>query len=473
MIKFESIKIGLQFIRKSKNTMEFTVKNGVNICSIGLSDVGSYIRFDYPLTVVWYDNRGTVGQYFCVLPYNEPYRISVRDKINDSLQKDFSGNVEDLYEILKPLLPIFKNGNYSLNFYSNNEKEFFQYQSSIDNFTKTHYKTLKVVFAEEPTDVNKLEEIKNNYKQYLKNNKVQSFYFSDILEHTTSGIYDGWDSFFATQPFENLNQDRVKYFEDAIKNGERPFALLFNAYLESEDYDSPCFILDGHHKLMAYQNLGLYPPVAVITYLPKDIEENEFDAEKLSEVLYPWQIEHILKHWEGKDDYLEKVLKKENSNLHLIVKNGNVKEYYDNGNLKHEAFYKNDKVEGCAKYWYDTGQLKSEHFYNNGIRIGIWKDYYLSGRLQFIQPYNNEGAINGKMVSYFENGQIRIMQELQNGQNIDGTSYKVWFENGDKDSELSFMNGRMIVRKNWNAWGEFVNHEVYNEETKKLEKLQI
>jgi len=54
-----------------------------------ISDVGSYIRFDYPLTVVWYNNIGSVGQYFCVLPYNEPYRISLRDKINDSLQKDF------------------------------------------------------------------------------------------------------------------------------------------------------------------------------------------------------------------------------------------------------------------------------------------------------------------------------------------------------------------------------------------------
>lgn len=453
--------------------MKFSIKNGVNICSIGLSDIGSYIRFNYPLTVVWYDNRGSIGQYFCTLPYNEDYRTSVRDKINDSLQNDFSNNVEGLYEILKPLLPIFKNGDYSLNFYSNMEKEFFKYQSSLDDFSTMHYSALSVVFAQEATDVKKVEDVKNNHKLYLKNNKEEVAYFSSILENTTSGIYDGWDSFFATQPFENIDQERVEYFEEIIRNGERPFALLFNACLQSHDYDSPYFILDGHHKLLAYKNLDIYPPLAVITHLPKDSKETEFDAEKLSEVLYPWQIEHILKHWDGKDDYLEEVLKNENSNLHSIVKNGKFKEYYDNRKLKHEAFYNNDKIDGCAKYWYENGQLKSEHFYDKGVRVGIWKDYYISGRLQFIQPYNNEGRIHGKMISYFENGQTRIVQELENGAHKDGATYKVWFENGDIDSELTFRNGGMITRKNWNSWGEFVNHEAYSDETKKLEKVEI
>jgi len=453
--------------------MKFTIENGTNICSIGLSDIGSYIKFNYPLTVVWSDNRGSVGKYFCVLPYNEEYRTTFKNKINENLNQDFTEDIEGLHEILKPLLPIFKNGDYNLSFYLNKEKEFFQYQTSSDNFSKTHFYELEVVFAQKTTDLYNIEKVKSEHKSFLKKNEISKKYYpSDILEYSTDGIYTGWQSFFATQPIENIDQNRVKYFEEKINDGERPFAIIFNACLAPEDFDSSYFILDGHHKLLAYQNLGLYPPIALITYLPNS-EDMEFDVEGLNEVLYPWQVEHILEHWDGKDEYIERTLKNPDSNLHTIIKNGDYEDYHKNGKLKHKAFYKNDKVDGPSKYWYENGQLKSEHYYNKGVRIGTWKDYYLSGKIQFIQPFDDNGVYNGIMVSYFENGQKRIEQELEHGRNKDGVSYKVWFENGDKDAELTYKNGQMIVRKNWNSRGEFVNHEDFNERTKKLEKINI
>lgn len=454
--------------------MKFTIENGTNICSIGLSDIGSYIQFNYPLTVVWYDCRGSVGKYFCVLSYNEEYRNTVRNKINENLNQDFTENIKDLYEILKPLLQLFKNGEYNLSFYSNKEKEFFQYQISSDNFSTIHFYELEVVFAQKTTNLPNIEIIKGEYKSFLKKNEISKKYYpSDILEYSTDGIYTGWQSFFATQPKKNIDQQRVKYFEDKINNGERPFAILFNSYLTSEDFDSSYYILDGHHKLLAYQNLGLYPPIALITHLPQNINDVEFDAEKLNEFLYPWQMEHILENWEGKDEYVDRTLKNPNSNLHTIIKNGNYEEYHDNGKLKHKAFYINDKVDGSSKHWYDNGELKSEHFYNKGIRIGTWKNYYSSGNIEFIQPFNGKGNYSGILVSYFENGQKRMEQVLENGKNIDGNSYKVWFENGDKEAELTYKDGQMIARKNWNSWGELINHEVFNKETRKLEKIEI
>ncbi|OAD39449.1 toxin-antitoxin system YwqK family antitoxin [Polaribacter atrinae] len=453
--------------------MKFEIENGKNICSIGLSDIGSYIRFNYPLTVVWYDCRGSVGKYFCTLPYNEEYRKSVEKTLTDNLNNDFSDNIEDLYEILKPLLPLFKNGTYSLNFYPNNEREFFQYQSSYDNFKETHFNPLEVVFANKTTNASNLEQVIKDHKDFLKENAISKKYYpSEILEYTTSGIYTGDESFYATQPFDKIDQNRVKYFEEIIKNGERPFAILLNAYFASNDYDSSYYILDGHHKLLAYQNLKLSPPLAILTYLPKDITEIEFDAETLSEVLYPFQIEHILKNWDEKDLYIEETLKNPKSNLHSIIKNGEYEEYHDNGQLKHKALYINDKVDGIAKYWYDNGQLQKEHYYIKGLRNGTWKDYYKSGKIQFIQPFNNKGQYHGTLVSFFENGQKRMEQILENGQNIDGVSYKVWFENGKIDSELTYRDGRMIVRKNWGKSGNVVNHEVFNEKTNRLKKLE-
>ncbi|MCX6317297.1 MAG: hypothetical protein NTW29_08400 [Bacteroidetes bacterium] len=454
--------------------MNFKIENGTNICTIGLSGIGSYIRFNYPLTVVWYDCRGSVGKYFSVLPYNEEYRTTVRNKINANLTQDFTGNEEGLYELLHPLFPLFQNGEYGLSFYSNKEKEFFQYQSSYDNFTQNHYFPFEVVFAQKTTDFANQEVIRGEHKAYLKKMEtVENNYTLDVLEYSTHGIYTGEQSFFATQPMDNIDQDRVRYFEERITSGERPFAVIFNAYLAAADTESSYFILDGHHKLLAYQELGIYPPIALITHFPKNKLETAFDVELLSERLYPWQVEHILKHWEGKDEYIEQALQNPDSRLHSIVKNGDHEEYHDNGKLKHKAFYKNDKVDGPSMYWYDNGQVQKEHYYKNGVRSGTWRDYYRSGKIEFIQPYNEEGICHGILVSFFENGQKKMEQELENGVNKDGDSYKVWFENGDIDSALTYKNGHMIVRKNWNNWGEFVNHEVFNEETKKLENIEI
>lgn len=282
--------------------MKFTIENGNNICSIGVSGIGSYIRFNYPLTVVWHDCRGSIGKYFCVLPYNEEYRSAVQKKIHENLNEDFTNNIQGLYKVLQPLFPIFKNGNYTMQFYNNNEKEFFEYKSSIDNFEKSRYEDLEVVFPNEITDIRNTNNVIENHKQFLKEvKKSKEFYPSNLLEYSTSGIYNGIESLYATQPQQNIDESRVKYFENIIKNGARPFAIIFNAYFDINDYYSSNFILDGHHKLLAYKKLGIYPPLATITYSPENIDEVEFDAEKLAESLYPWQTKHIIEHWDDKD----------------------------------------------------------------------------------------------------------------------------------------------------------------------------
>jgi len=66
-----------------------------------------------------------------------------------------------------------------------------------------------------------------------------------------------------TQPFESLNAERVQHYEEQIRKGERPVAIAIRVMIgkqESEDsyqdttYNSTKYILDGHHKLVAYQN---------------------------------------------------------------------------------------------------------------------------------------------------------------------------------------------------------------------------
>lgn len=113
--------------------------------------------------------------------------------------------------------------------------------------------------------------------------------------------------FLATQPKEEINLERVKQFENKISNGARPFAIVYNCsfpdirlnnensktdYSISSDY----FILDGHHKLLAYQNLKMFPPIASLTFLPKSKTEIMLDTNELKDYLYSWQFSHIKKY---------------------------------------------------------------------------------------------------------------------------------------------------------------------------------
>ncbi|MBS1572638.1 MAG: hypothetical protein JST62_09615 [Bacteroidetes bacterium] len=306
--------------------MNFTIENGENICSIGMSDIGSYIRFNYPLTVVWNDCKGSVGQYFSVLPYNEEYRKIVRKNIVENLNQDFTDNIDSLYQILSPLFPIFKNGNYILQFFHNKNKEFFEYKTSTDNFKESKYFDLEVVFPNESTNVRNTNEIRKKHKEFLKEiKKSKEFYPSSLLDYSTNNIYPGIQSLYATQPFQNIDKNRVEYYESIIKKGERPFAIIFNAYFDL-NYDSANFILDGHHKLIAYEKLGMHPPLATITYRPENISEVEFDAGKLAESLYPWQIKHIMEHWDDKNFLDESAAQDGLKKSNLIIKDNSKKE---------------------------------------------------------------------------------------------------------------------------------------------------
>ena len=42
------------------------------------------------------------------------------------------------------------------------------------------------------------------------------------------------------------------------------------------------------------------------------------------------------------------------------------KEYWDNGKLKKETYYKNEEQDGLGTSWYETGEKRSEVNFKNG-----------------------------------------------------------------------------------------------------------
>jgi hypothetical protein len=186
-------------------------------------------------------------------------------------------------------------------------------------------------------DLQSQELKKKEYQDHVSEHKKQyGFVPGSLVDYTTANFYDAQSfSFVATQPASQLNEERVKYFEEQISKGERPFAIILNCYFEqlikNEDgstsdrsLNSDNYVIDGHHKLKAYQNLQLIPPIVEITHYPKTRDEITFNVEELIEVLYPWQTEHILKNWHEKEQYILPYLEKEDSKIHAFIRNGHV-----------------------------------------------------------------------------------------------------------------------------------------------------
>jgi hypothetical protein len=73
------------------------------------------------------------------------------------------------------------------------------------------------------------------------------------------GFYPEPEPLIATQAADTLRSDRIEYFGERIRSGGRP--VVFAARASAAWYS---FVLDGHHKLQAYQDVGLSPSVLFI-----------------------------------------------------------------------------------------------------------------------------------------------------------------------------------------------------------------
>ena len=209
--------------------MNFKITDGLSIISIGLSEIGSYYNFNKPVSVEWDYYDGSISKYSILLPYSENYRKEFRNRIVSNLDKDYSNNIEELYEILKPLFKLLKSGEYSLNYYNGKKNSFFAYWPY--NGDKVQYRDWCVIFNK-ITNINTLEEVKNEYN-------LDKDFHRGILHYTTEWFYlGGGIALFATQSKESINIERVNYFENEIKNGSRPAIIIFNCSLDKENLNS-------------------------------------------------------------------------------------------------------------------------------------------------------------------------------------------------------------------------------------------
>ena len=111
--------------------------------------------------------------------------------------------------------------------------------------------------------------------------------------------------------------------------------------------------------------------------------------------------------------------------------------YYENGRLKTEANYENNKLDGVGKVYYENGKVSTETNYKHGKQEGLMRTFYDDGSLKEEVSFKNN-KMNGLLVSYYKNGKVEVEKTLKNGK-LNGPS-KHYDEEGDLQEEVTFVN---------------------------------
>ena len=110
---------------------------------------------------------------------------------------------------------------------------------------------------------------------------------------------------------------------------------------------------------------------------------------------------------------------------------GEYKDYYKNGVIKTDSFYKLGKESCEFKSYYENGQIECIIDLEDGKRCGKFLKYYKSGQLQDETYYSNNAPINDSLI-YYENGKLYAKLAYKNGLRV---GISEWFyETGELQS---------------------------------------
>ncbi len=106
--------------------------------------------------------------------------------------------------------------------------------------------------------------------------------------------------------------------------------------------------------------------------------------------------------YEGKDSTFKKAI------IHYKAGrlDGSYKLFYENGQLKSEEMYVQDKVDGESLMYYENGQMAIQQRYKNGFPDGEWREFHDNGQERKFEKYVN-GKKEGEHKQYFKEGQVK------------------------------------------------------------------
>jgi antitoxin component YwqK of YwqJK toxin-antitoxin module len=107
---------------------------------------------------------------------------------------------------------------------------------------------------------------------------------------------------------------------------------------------------------------------------------------------------------------------------------GEMRRYYESGEIKAIRYYKEDSDWSRAKIFYNNGEMASEGTYYLNLKDSTWTNYsFYSGSVTSVEQYN-KGMKQGVEKKFYENG--KISEEIEWNMNVKHGKWRQYFNDG-------------------------------------------
>jgi antitoxin component YwqK of YwqJK toxin-antitoxin module len=132
------------------------------------------------------------------------------------------------------------------------------------------------------------------------------------------------------------------------------------------------------------------------------------------------------------------------------IPDGLVKEFFFDGAVREEVYYKNGKKEGVAKLYNSKGVVRGEFNFKKGIQDGLSKTYYDTGELLKEITFKN-GKLEGVNREYARDGTLLFEASFKDDKQ-DGTT-TIYDPKGGKTVSV-YDKGKLVSEKHYDANGK-------------------
>ena len=131
------------------------------------------------------------------------------------------------------------------------------------------------------------------------------------------------------------------------------------------------------------------------------------------------------------------------------IPDGLVKEFFFDGAVREEVYYKNGKKEGVAKLYNSKGVVRGEFNFKHGRQEGLSKTYHPTGEL-FKEITFKNGKLEGVNREYAKDGTL-LFEAYFKDDKQDGTT-TVYDPKGGKTVSV-YDKGKLVSEKHYDAKG--------------------
>lgn len=131
------------------------------------------------------------------------------------------------------------------------------------------------------------------------------------------------------------------------------------------------------------------------------------------------------------------------------IPDGVVKEFFFNGSVREEVYYKNGKKEGVSKLYDDKGVVRAEFNFRRGMQEGLSRTYYPTGELLKEISFKN-GKLEGVNREYAKDGTLLFEAYFRDDEQ-DGVT-TIYHPDGEKTVSV-YKRGKLVSEKHYDALG--------------------